>query len=265
MLSASTTGEGERDPMKNITVMATAGLFVAALVGCAPTTEKASTETAPATPTVWTGSPAPAGSEGHGGGDREGMGGRGEASDAAAGEAPTRAADLHSYIVDNKIAETPFQPDQPGTPIIDFPIPADWNVAGDRKPDWAYGAIVYGKPTDPEDPPFMYAIASKLTGNVDPAKILELAPGQLDELPEFKPVQGPPKRSKLSGYDSIDYVGTFVWEGKSRSVGQQTIVIPGKDGFFVLQLNGEAPKGQEQIVIDAARTIREKTAITLPS
>jgi hypothetical protein len=243
--------------MKNITVMATAGLFVAALVGCAPTTEQASTETAPATPTVWTGSPAPAHSGGHGGGH----GG----ADEAGPEAPKAGATLNSYIVDNKIAETPFQPDQPGTPSVDFPLPADWNVAGDRKPDWAYGAIVYGKPTDPEDPPFLYAIASKLTGNVDPAKILELAPGQLNELPEFKPLEGPPKRSKFSGYDSIDYVGTYMWEGKPRAVGQQTIVIPGKDGFFVLQLNGEAPKGQQQVVIDAARTIREKTKIALPS
>jgi len=56
-----------------------------------------------------------------------------------------------------------------------------------------------------------------------------------------------------------------MWEGKPRAVGQQTIVIPGKDGFFVLQLNGEAPKGQQQVVIDAARAIREKAKITLPS
>jgi hypothetical protein len=206
---------------------------------------------------VWTGSPAPAHSGGHGGGHR--------GADEAGSEAPKAGANLNSYIVDNKIAETPFQPDQPGTPSVDFPLPADWSPAGDRTPDWAYGAIVYGKPADPEDPPFMYAIGSKLTGNVDPAKILELAPGQLNELPEFKPVQGPPRRSKLSGYDSIDYVGTYMWEGKPRAVGQQTIVIPGKDGFFVLQLNAEAPKGQEQVVIDAADVIREKTKITRPS
>lgn len=241
--------------MKKLTAMATAGFFVAALVGCSPTTEKPSTETAAATPTVWTGSPAPAhsaeGSRSHAGG--------------SASEAPEVGATLNQYIVDNKIAETPFGPDQPGTPTVDFPIPGDWSPAGDRKPDWAYGAIVYDKAPNPEDPPFLYAIASKLTGNVDPAKILDLAPGQLNELPDFKPVQGPPKRSKLSGYDSIDYVGTYVWEGKPRAVGQQTIVIPGKDGLFVLQLNGEAPKGQEQIVIDAANVIREKTKISLPS
>ena len=69
----------------------------------------------------------------------------------------------------------------------------------------------------------------------------------------------------MGGYDAIDYVGTYVWEGKPRAVGQQTIVIPGKDALFVLQLNGEAPEWQEQAVIDAAHLIRERTTIALPS
>ena len=171
---------------------------------------------------------------------------------------------LHSYIADNKIAETPIKSGEPGTPEFGFPFPPDWVPAGDRTPDWAYGAIVYEKAVDPDDPPFIYAIASKLTGDVDPAKILELAPGQLNELPEFKAI-GTPERGKFDGFDAVDYVGTYVLEGKPRAVGQQTIVIPGKDAVFVLQLNGEAPEGQEQVVIDAAQLIQEKTTITLPS
>lgn len=241
--------------MKNITAWATAGLLTvsSALAGCSPTTEKASTANGNSTPTVWTGSPAPAHSgeeEGHSARDPE--------------TAPAEGATLHQYILDNKIAEVPFKKDEPGTPKIDFPFPPDWSSAGDRTPDWAYGAIVYDKAKDSEDPPFMYAIASKLTGNVDPQKILELAPGQLNELPEFKPREAP-KRDKVGGYDAIDYVGTYVWDGEQRAVGQQTIVIPGKDSLFVLQLNGEAPKGQEQPVIDAADLIRQQTKITLPS
>jgi hypothetical protein len=177
---------------------------------------------------------------------------------------PAEGATLHQYIVDNNLAEVPFKKDDPGTPKIDFPFPPDWSPAGDRTPDWAYGAIVYDKAPDPNNPPFMYAIASKLTGNVDPQKILEYAPGQLNELPEFKPREAP-QRDKVGGYDAIDYVGTYVWEGQARAVGQQTIVIPGKDGLFVLQLNGEAPKGQEQAVIDAANLIRKQTKITLPA
>jgi hypothetical protein len=253
------TGEGEGDPMKNIMALATGALATltvsCALAGCTPTTEKAYTGP-PVSPTIWTGSPAPA----HGGGH----GGHGQASQAA-DEAPQVGATLNQYIVDNKIAEVPFKKDQPGTPKIEFPLPPDWVSAGDQTPDWAYGAILYAKPADPDDEPFLYAIASKLTGNVDANKILDLASGQLDELPEFKPTDGPPERTKFDGFDAVSYVGTYMWEGKARAVGQETIVVPGKDGLFVLQLNGESPRGQEQVVIDAANVIREQTKITVPS
>lgn len=235
--------------MKTITAAGVAAVGLSlVLAGCSPA-EKASTATTSATPEVWTGSPAPAKGEGEGHG----------------GGAPAAGATLHQYIVDNKIAEVPFKKDEPGTPTIDFPFPPDWVAAGDRTPDWAYGAIVYGKPVDPNDEPFMYAIASKLTGDVDPDKILDLASGQLDELPDFEPVNGPPERTTFGGFDAVSYSGTFVEEGKPRAVGQETIVIPGNGALFVLQLNGEAPKGQEQVVIDAANLIREKTTITLPS
>lgn len=233
-----------------MTKTATAGMATLALsmvlAGCMPTTEQASTATGASTPTVWTGSPAPA------------------KTDERAENPPAEGANLHRYIVDNKIAEVPFKADEPGTPTVDFPFPPDWREAGDKTPEWAYGAIIYDKAVDPANPPFMYAIGSKLTGNVDPAKVLELAPGQLNELPQFTPIHEP-RKVKVSGFDAVNYIGTFVWEGETRSVGQQTIVMPGKDAVFVLQLNGEAPKGQEQAVMDAAKLIDEQTKITLPS
>lgn len=242
--------------MKSITALATAALTIVtlsgALTGCSPTTEQAYTGTAQNTPTIWTGAPAP-------GRVNESGNESGEGS-----EKPTEGANLHQYIVANKIAEIPFKKSDPGTPTIAFPFPPGWGSAGDRTPEWAYGAITYTKAPDPNDPPFMYAIGSKLTGNVDPEKILELAPGQLNELPQFKPRE-PARRAKVGGFDAVIYDGTFVWEGKPRAVAQATIVIPGKDALFVLQLNGEAPEGQEQPVIDAARIIRDQTKIALPS
>jgi len=222
----------------------TAGLtFVAlsvALAGCSPSNEQSAADTTEST------------------------------SSAAA--APTESADypelesatLNQYIVDNDIAETPFADGDPGTPKIEFPIPDGWSSAGDDTPDWAFGAIKYDNPVDPEDPPAVIAIASKLTGDVDPAKILEYAPGQLDGLPGFEPI-GEPEKDSLGGFEAIDYVGTYMWEGKKRIVGQQTIVIPGKDALFVLQLNGDALDGQQDVVIDAADIIAEQTKITLPS
>jgi hypothetical protein len=175
-----------------------------------------------------------------------------------------RAPTLSQYIVDNKIAEVRFKPGEPGTPKIGFPFPPDWKNAGDRTPDWAYGAIVYDKAQNPEDPPYIVAIASKLTGDVDPAKILEYAPGQLNTLPDFKPLDKP-KEGSLSGFAAIDYVGTYVREGQSRVVGQQTIMVPGNDSLFVLQLNADAPRAEKQSVIDAARFIAKNTKISAPS
>ena len=205
----------------------------ALLAGCTPD-EKASTATSSAPPTVWQGS---------------------------ADMTNTR---LHKYMVDNDISEYPFRPEEPDTPKVDFPMPPDWSDAGDQTPDWAYGAIKYDKAADPDDPPVVIAIASKLTGDVDPEKILEYAPGQLNELPEFTPI-GEPEKDSLGGFEAIDYAGTYVWEGKKRIVGQQTIVVPGKDAVYVLQLNGDALDGQQDVVLDAAKVIAEKTTITVPS
>lgn len=170
---------------------------------------------------------------------------------------------INDYIDENNISETPFKADEPGTPDFDFPFPPDWSNAGDRTPEWAYGAIVYDKPLDPADPPAMVAIASKLTGPVDPAKILEYAPGQLLNLPGFTPL-GDPEKSTLGGFEAIQSAGTYTFEGKERVIAQKTVVIPGNGALFALQLNADAPRTQEAVVIDAAEIIDEQTTITAP-
>lgn len=202
------------------------------LAGCSPGTEVAATSTTQNSPTVWAGAPG--------------------------------ATTLHQYIVNNKIAERRFKRGDPGTPKIEFPFPPGWSSAGDRTPDWAYGAIVYDNPKNPQDPPYMTAIASELTGNVDPAEVLEYAPGQLNELADFTAFQDP-KMDSLSGFEAVDYAGTYLRNGQPRVIGQQTIVVPGKDALFVLQLNADAPEGEKQAVIDAAKFIAEQTKISAPS
>jgi hypothetical protein len=187
---------------------------------------------------------------------------------ASAGAPSTPAArpnkTINEYITENNIAETPIKPGDPGTPDFDFPFPPGWSPAGDKTPDWAYGAIVYDKPADPNDPPFMYAIAVKLAGDVDATKVLELAPSQLDEMPGFVPL-GPPNKSSLSGFDAVQYAGTYTSDGKKRVAAQKTVVIPGKDGLFALQLNADAPDGQQDIIIDAVTVIDAQTKITPPA
>jgi hypothetical protein len=234
--------------MKSIAAVTTMGLATVSvgllLVGCSSATKTEKTETASTSASVVaTSSAVPA---------------------TSAAPASGAAMTINEYITQNNIAETPFKPKQPGTPNFDFPFPPDWSLAGDKTPDWAYGAIVYDKPQDPNDPPYMYAIASKLTGNVDAAKILEYAPNQLMALPDYKPVMEPTKTS-LSGFDAVQSAGTYTKDGKQRIAAQKTVVVPAKDGLFVLQINADAIDGQQGVIIDAANLIDEKTKITPPA
>ncbi|MGA5535354.1 LpqN/LpqT family lipoprotein [Mycolicibacterium nivoides] len=63
---------------------------------------------------------------------------------------------INDYITENKIAETPFKPNDPGPPDFDFPFPPDRS-----SPGAGHGAIVYDKPADPADPPAIIAIARR--------------------------------------------------------------------------------------------------------
>lgn len=229
--------------MRNVLVAATAGLTAAVLsfgvVGCSTTT-KTETKSSASVPTTasLTIPPPP---------DKDG------------GLKKT----LHDYIVENNIAESPYKVGEAGTPTYDFTIPDGWGEI-DQVPDWAYGGIVYTKAADPADPPTVMAIADRLTGNVKPAEILQYAPGLLDDLEGFTPA-GAPVVSSFSGFDAIEYSGTYTNEGKKRFIDEKTVVVPAKDGsFFVLQLNGDSLESEQAVVQDAMKAINQNTKITAP-
>jgi len=46
------------------------------------------------------------------------------------------------------------------------------------------------------------------------------------------------------------------------AVAQKTVVIPGSDGLFVLQLNADGTEDQMGILMDATNIIDEQTTIT---
>ena len=233
--------------MKKMTAVATAGLAAislsVALVGCGSKTEtKTSTSTSTSASTSTSTS-----------------------TKTTASSSPTQAAGpnqtIQDYLTQNNIQETAVHRGDPGSPTIDLPFPPDWSDAGQQTPEWAYGAIVYDKPEDPSDPPSIIAVVSKLTGNVDPAKILELAPGEPKNLPQFE-AMGDGSKSTLSGFDAFQFGGNYVKDGKKRIIAQKTVVIPGSDGLYVLQMNADALDGQEGPLMDATSVIDEKTTIT---
>ena len=175
----------------------------------------------------------------------------------AAGPNPTIA----TYIAENKIQETPVKRGDPGSPTIDLPVPDNWERAGADTPDWAYGAIVYTGPEAEEYTPSIVAIVSKLTGNVDPQKIIDLAPGELNNLPGWKALNEG-SASTLGEYPAYQLGGTWVQDGQTKVVAQKTVVIPGSDGLYVLQLNADGLENQLDIIGAATDVIDEQTKIT---
>ena len=169
---------------------------------------------------------------------------------------------IADYVAENKIIETAIKQGDPGPPSFQFPMPPGWRPAGNQRPEWAYGAIVYEKAQDPADPPFMTAIISRLSGNVDAAKILEYAPGLLQNLPGYEQ-DGEVQKSTLSGFEAIQFQGSYQRENTRRYIAQKTAVIPEKDGsLVVLQLNADAPIGQDDVILEAAKVINAETKIT---
>ena len=233
--------------MNKMTAVATAGLAAVslsfALVGCgsdSKTETKTSTSTSTSTETSTS-----------------------KSTETSASPSPTAGKNqtIQDYLKANNIQEKPVKRGDPGSPNIDLAMPPGWSDAGQQTPDWAYGAIVFDSPQDKADPPSIIAIVSKLTGNVDPKKILELAPGELANLPQWEPL-GDPNTSTLSGFDAVQLGGNYVKDGKKRIIAQKTVVIPGKDGLYVLQMNADALDGQEGPLMEATNVIDEKTTIT---
>ncbi len=168
---------------------------------------------------------------------------------------------INDYVNENKIVETPVTKGEAGVPTIHFAMPPDWKAAGARKPEWAYGAIIYDKAKDPADPPFMTAIYSKLTGNVDAAKVLEYAPGVLENLPGYEQ-DGEFKKSTVGGFDATAFQGSYLRDNVRRYIAQKTIVIPKDGAVFVLQLNADAPLGQDDVIHSAADVIMRDSTIS---
>jgi hypothetical protein len=175
----------------------------------------------------------------------------------AAGPNPTIA----SYIAENKIQETPVKQGDPGAPKVDLPIPPGWEPAGENTPEWAYGAIIYTGPESAEYSPSIVALMSKLTGNVDPQQIIDLAPGELQNLPGWE-ASNEGQTSTLGEYPAYQLGGTWESEGQTKIVAQKTVVIPGADGLYVLQLNADGLENQNEIVNAATEVIDAETKIT---
>lgn len=184
-----------------------------------------------------------------------------EAAPTTSAQASGPNKTIVDYIRENGIVETPVKRGDPGSPTIDLPTPPGWEDAGSHTPEWAYGAIISTDPAFAADPPSIIAIVSKLTGNVDPAKILEFAPGEIKNMRGYQG-SGEGTADELSGFDATQIGGTYERDGVVRAIAQKTVVIPGQDGLYILQLNADGLEDQMGALIDATSAIDDQTTIT---
>ena len=178
--------------------------------------------------------------------------------------APGPNQTIATYIQQSGIVETIVHKGDAGQPTISGPMPDGWDDAGSDTPDWAYSAIVYTGPEAAQAgyKPNIEASLSKLTGNVDQQKLLAFAPGELNNLNGYKPLD-PGEPSTLGGFPAYQLSGTWDDNGQTEFIAQKTVVIPSADVTFVLQLNAHGLDSQQDIVIGAMKAIDDGTKITV--
>ena len=169
---------------------------------------------------------------------------------------------IASYIEQSGITDTPVHRGDPGTPTINLAIPDGWADAGPDTPATAYWAIIDNGPEAAKYSPSIVATVSKLVGDVDQQKILDLAPGELKNLPGFQP-KGDGSDDHLSGFPAYESGGTWVENGQTKAVAQKTVVIEANDAVYLLQLNIDCLADQIDKVLPATATIDEKTTISV--
>jgi hypothetical protein len=169
---------------------------------------------------------------------------------------------IASYIQQNGITETATHRGDPGGPTIELPIPDGWADAGRDTPATAYWAIIDTGPEAAKYTPSIVATVSKLVGNVDQQKLLDLAAGELKNLPGFKPM-GDGSTGTLANFPASQFGGTWTQGAQTRAVAQKTVVIPAAGAVYLLRLNADCLEDQVGQALPATITIDEKATIAV--
>ena len=176
--------------------------------------------------------------------------------------APAKNPTIKSYIDENGITDAPVRRGEPGAPAVELPVPEGWATTGSEDtPDGAYGAIVYTGPDAAGPPPRIVAWYRKLTGNVDPQKVLDVAGGELRNLEGWEPLNDG-STTELRGFPAFQLGGTWVKDGQKQFATQKTVVIPRDGAVFVLKFDAQGLEDQIDIIGPATIAIDDETTIT---
>ena len=174
-------------------------------------------------------------------GGRESPSSTSSSSPGASVQSVCASKTLNEYVSENQITQQRVLRGQQGSPTIEMPLPWGWFDAGDDTPEWAYRELLFKWPVNKNDAPNIVFLMSKMTGDVDPSKVLEYSTGELNNLPDYTQLSDPTEGT-LSGFDAVQLGGIYRRDGQERFIAQKTVVIPRQDGLYVLQMNIDVPK-----------------------
>ncbi|OBJ39136.1 hypothetical protein A5630_27915 [Mycolicibacterium mucogenicum] len=167
---------------------------------------------------------------------------------------------IATYLKSNNIQEALVHRNEPGAPVVTMPMPPGWADAGPQTPAFAYQSIVYNGPSAGNYRPSATALISRLGPNADAQKILDFAPGELNNLPGFTPTDtGTP--GTVDGHKSFQIAGSWNSNGVTKLITQNTVVIQDGTGLYVMQINIDGVADQAEIIKQITEAIDRDTKI----
>ncbi|KRC53183.1 MULTISPECIES: LpqN/LpqT family lipoprotein [unclassified Nocardioides] len=164
------------------------------------------------------------------------------------------------YLQQGGFEQTALGPDD-GGPVVALPELDGWSPSDDYASEASYGALVHDAASDATQPPRVLVLLARIDGGADPARILELAPGELLGLDGYTPMDEG-ESSTLGAYDAVQVFGTYSNGGHELVIAQKTVVIPHGDELHVLQVNAYAPPAEVDVLVTALSEIDATTTIT---
>lgn len=168
---------------------------------------------------------------------------------------------IATYLKSNNIQESLVHRNEPGAPVVTMPIPPGWVDAGPQTPAFAYQSIVYNGPSAGTYRPSATALISRLGPNADAQKILDFAPGELNNLPGFIATDsGTP--GTVDGHKSFQIAGSWNSNGVTKLITQNTVVIQDGTGLYVMQINIDGVADQAEIIKQITEAVDRGTKIS---
>jgi hypothetical protein len=163
------------------------------------------------------------------------------------------------YLRDNGVTQTMVKHGDAGAPTLNLPVPPGWRDLGADAPSDAWGAVVLDS-AGTDNPPGIVARLARLDGDVDPAKILELAPNAIRNEPGY---DGPPagQPGKLAGADAVQIAGNVEQDGQQVLLARNVAVLAVDGVTYLLVIDAQGTPDQQEPVMSAMSIIDAQSTV----